>query len=213
MGSVAAMRPDGSHFGRTVCPAFNQLCVELAAAANPVARSSRSPAANGTVIEQQQIITTHNLATLFTGLNLDQHLEADLPGMQCACFTMILDRLGRLPATWTPRLRATKAMAYAWRQMVFILSCADPSTHQPFLAWVVDELAKQPEPLRSAFRPAVRGLSTAIAGRTPPAQGDADTPEGIRFYGWTTGRHWLLERMKADDPAPDTTPRTPTPAT
>lgn len=57
-----------SRFGTHVSPAFDRLCHSLAGA--DAAHLHRSVARNGTIIEQAQILTTHNLAPLFIALNL-----------------------------------------------------------------------------------------------------------------------------------------------
>jgi hypothetical protein len=188
---IATMRAEGRQHERSTCPELARLCSELAGATS-VGRGS--PAANGTVIEQQQIITTHNLATLFASLSLDDQLRCELPELSRSCYTWFLDRLERIPSGWVQRLRVVKQAAYAWRQMLFFLSRASAAEQVAFLAWAQAELAKRPERVRTGFCPAMRGLETAIGGQAPHAT-DPGSPAGVRFLGWTIGRHWLLVGM------------------
>lgn len=193
---IASMRAEGRQHERSTCPELARLCSELAGATS-VGRGS--PAANGTVIEQQQIITTHNLAVLFATLGLGDQLRAELPDLSRSCYASILDRLERVPSGWVQRLRVVKQAAYAWRQMLFFLSRASAAEQTAFLAWAQAELAKRSERIRVGFSPAVLGLGATLAGQAPHAT-DPSSPMGIRFLGWTTGRHWLLVGMGLSKP-------------
>jgi hypothetical protein len=75
-----------SRYGAASSPAFVRLCTELAGAGG----SSRgSVAYNGTIIEQEQILTTHNLAVLFEALGLRETLRPYLRGLAERCFTWV----------------------------------------------------------------------------------------------------------------------------
>ena len=125
--------------------------------------ATRSPvAANGRVIEQEQILTTHNLAELWQLLSLDQTL-APLELAQ-SCFRQVCRQQPRRE----PRqraLRRRKNCAYAWRQMVFFLALLpDP---EPFFLWARSELIRlKPEP-------------RAIVARLVE-----ELPDGPPFLGW-----------------------------
>lgn len=193
---IATMRAEGRQHERCTCPDLALLCNELAGATSA---SRGSPAVNGTVIEQQQIITTHNLAVLFTTLGLGDQLRAELPDLSRSCYASILDRLERMPSGWVQRLRVVKQAAYAWRQMLFFLSHASATEQTAFFAWAQAELAKRSERIRVGFSPAVMGLGTALSGQAPHAT-DPSSPMGTRFLGWTTGRHWLMVGMGLSKP-------------
>src|SRR4051812_23310909 len=105
-----------SRYGAATSPAFVRLCAELAGAGT----SSRgSVAQNGTVIEQEQILTTHNLAVLFEALGLGDALRPRLRGLSERCFTWVCRSLQQKRDPWKAKLQAVKNAAYAFRQMVF----------------------------------------------------------------------------------------------
>lgn len=130
-----------------------------------------SVAANGMVIEQAQILTTHNLATL-AGLEL----QLDWLALAEDCLATIVVLHGRLAGN--PRAnRTVKDMAYAWRQLVFFLALVPAAGQRAF----TEAAARSLPP---ALAPALDGLRLALGGDTVPA--------AHRFVGWSTGRHWLL---------------------
>jgi len=111
----------------------------------------RSVAANGKIIEWQQIITTHNLAVLFSELSLDQSLQPHLAGMALRCWRFICVSLRRLPpkesGAWRRRLQSAKDMAYALRQMLFFLSrLPGQASIDDFLVQAEAAAAKEPNP-------------------------------------------------------------------
>ena len=55
----------------------------------------------GTVIEQQQVLTTHNLATLVAGLGLEVALRERMPAMARECFQWVCARLQSRPTAGT----------------------------------------------------------------------------------------------------------------
>jgi hypothetical protein len=169
-----------SRYGVATSAAFDRLCHELAGVSNDGPRWSVSR--NGMIIEQEQILTTHNLAVLFEALELQDLLLARLPEMARECFGWICAELQVDRGGWQAGLRASKNSAYAWRQMVFYLSMLPEEEVTSFLAWAEEELAAQPADFRAHFRPVLSGLQQATAGRPmrEPAR---------RFLGWTSGDH------------------------
>ncbi|WP_375430408.1 hypothetical protein [uncultured Friedmanniella sp.] len=139
-----------------------------------------SVAANGMVIEQSQILTTHNLAALVTLGVRPTRPWVDLARDSIEQTAALLDR-----ATRQPRPLATvKDAAYAWRQAVFYLSQADPAETGALIA----------DPTVAADGPAVMaellsGLRVAAAGSRAPQSTRAP------FVGWTVGRHWVLDAI------------------
>ncbi|WP_386070714.1 hypothetical protein ACFJIW_08725 [Tahibacter sp. UC22_41] len=164
-----------------------ELCAQRAGAA----LGTWSPAVNGTVIEQQQILTTHNLALMFGELGLAGLLQADLPALALTTFDWICGRLERLPSGWHARLIVVKKCAYAWRQMLFYLSQTDASVRADTLATILATFESRQRPFVQRFRPALRGLQRAAAGEMLPQQQIGIDGSRV-FLGWTTGRHWLL---------------------
>jgi hypothetical protein len=178
-----------SRYGTPTSPAFTRLCVERAGAA----AGGWSVARNGTIIEQEQILTTHNLAVLFDALGLAESLRP-VPGeLARRCFAWVCRRLRQKAEPWKARLRAVKNAAYAWRQMVFFLALLPGGAVREFLGWAEEHLGQQAEGFQSRFRPALAGLVRAAQGLPPGEQGGEDHPASARpFLGWTTGKHWLL---------------------
>ncbi|MBG0561209.1 hypothetical protein [Actinoplanes aureus] len=158
---IQDVRPAWGVTGPPVSARFAQLCRDRAG----VRQERGRPAQNGMVIEQAQILTTHNLATLVhrAGVRL-------APDGAARCFALAEKLSGRLAGP--NAYRTVKDLAYAWRQMIFHLS-VDGGARR-----FVAEL-----PERGPLAPAVAGLREVVeGGRTRP------------LTGWTTERHWLLPR-------------------
>jgi hypothetical protein len=114
-------------WGEQTAADFAELCTERAKEAQ-AAGGAIWVARNGTVLEQSQILTTHNMATLIEALDLGKHarqLATDLADR-------ILDWVVRRQAQPCPdryaALQMIKNTAYAWRQAVFFLSLCDEQT-------------------------------------------------------------------------------------
>lgn len=173
-------------------PAFVHLCAELAGAGKSGGRGS--VARNGTIIEQEQVLTTHNLAVLFDALGLAETLRPQMEDMAQRCFAWVCQHLQQKTDVWKARLRAVKNAAYAWRQMVFFLSLAPASSVESFLVAADTRLAEQTIGFRERFRPALAGLARAARGlQTETNVGPGEPGGARRFLGWTTGKHWLME--------------------
>ncbi|MCH4897327.1 MULTISPECIES: hypothetical protein [Pseudomonas] len=150
-----------------------------------------SPANNGTIIEQQQILTTQNLAILFDDLDLKTLLHDRLGSMAEACFKWICSRQQMQIKFYHARLVMLKNTAYAWRQMMFYLSMLDQSRLESVLGNIEVHFAAQSGAFQGRFLPAMIGLRMAVSGcRLTSAHQER---EGCKvFLGWTTERHWLM---------------------
>jgi len=177
-----------SWFGATTAPAFDALCQARAG----VSPSGRSVASNGMLIEQEQILTTHNLAPLIARLGLCDALAPLWPELGRRTFAWICTQLQLRIDDWKPRLRMVKNVAYAWRQMVLYFSLLPAQAVDEFLAWATTHLAQQGEAFRVRFQPALDGLALVSRGGSLDAPPDGGPPVR-RLLGWTTDRHWLLE--------------------
>lgn len=179
--AVAALGEAGdrSAKGARTSRAFDDLCRERAGRPG-----GHSVAANGTVIEQAQILTTHNLATIV-------ELDLDLPWPELArrCLHTVLRLTARLHHNPRP-LGTVKNAAYAWRQMLFFLSLSDGDEQAAFAAFAAERLAAQPDHVRARLAPAVTGLAQVIGGARFDRDGRVGT--GRRLLGWTTDGHWML---------------------
>ena len=199
-----------SRYGAPTSPAFAALCRERAAqqAGGPGESGSerRSVAHNGTIVEQSQILTTHNLAVLFEGLGLVEALRPELDGLARECFTWLCRRLQfRSDEIWHAKLLALKNAAYAWRQMVFYLSFLSREEQAAFVEWAGAALSRHRPAFRTRFSPALEGLQRAVdggAGRDVAETAASETGEAGRgssprvFLGWSTGTHWLLAAVQ-----------------
>jgi hypothetical protein len=155
-------------------------------------------AKNGTIIEQAQILTTHNLAQLIDGLDLRDELGPVLPGLARRCFEWICRRQQLFIADWQAEMQAVKNSAYAWRQMLFYLSLAGADEIHGFLDWADEHLAEQREGFRERFAQVMVGLHAVASGGEFAPDGVHGPSGGRRFLGWTLERHWLLpERREA----------------
>lgn len=163
--------------------------VELCSSRAGVRRGGWDVATNGMIIEQQQILTTQNLAVLFDGLDLTEELRDHLMTLAQRTFTWICRRQQANAPTRHALLIMLKNTAYAWRQMIFYLALLPGGHVQEFLAWADEHLREQKPEFQKRFRPALKGLRLASDG-----QSIDNVASARRFQGWTKGRHWLLEQ-------------------
>lgn len=168
------------HNGET---SFATLCQSRAGATT----AGWDVAVKGMIIEQQQIITTQNLAALISGLDLLPELRGQFITLARRCFEWICKRQQQNSPNWHAMLISLKNTAYAWRQMIFFLSLASASDVSEFLAWTNEYISRQRPEFQERFRPAIQGLCRAAAGKSPELDNTAR-----RLLGWTKDRHWLL---------------------
>ena len=186
-GELASLLTKGRRRARVASDAFAMLCATRAGAE----LGTWHPATNGTILEQQQILTTQNLALLFDELGLKVLLRPRLGGMVQACFEWICKRHQMQIELYHARLIMLKNTAYAWRQMVFYLAMLDEYERTVALESVEAYFALQPAVFRERFLPLMSGLRKACAGEVLPQH--CPTDDGARvFLGWTTTPHWLL---------------------
>lgn len=173
-----------SEYGPPVSRAFLALCVERAGPDGGASWVAR----NGAILEQAQILTTHNLAVLCALPGVRDALPAE--ALARRCFAWICRSLAMPVPGWKARLQMVKNAAYAWRQMIFFLSLLPEDSARAFLTWAAEHLGKQREDVQARFGPALRGFARALDGLSPESPAD----DARRFLGWTTtGTHWLLE--------------------
>jgi hypothetical protein len=166
---------------------FAQFCASRAG----VSLGTWDPATNGMIIEQQQIITTQNLAALFAGLDLTDALRGQLGEMAKHGFRWICKRHQMKTDKWHARLIMLKNTAYAWRQMIFFLTLLADREVADFLRWAEEHLDAQTEDFRIRFRPALNGLILAANGRPIESRSSREF-DARRFLGWSNSKHWLL---------------------
>lgn len=143
------------------------------------------------VIEQQQILTTHNLSVLFETLNLGTRLVPVLGDLARRCFLWICRRQQMKTTDWHARLVMVKNTAYAWRQLVYLLSLCPDQNQRDFVREAREELAARTPEFQARFEPVLRGLEIAVGGRT--LDDDAEEETSARcFLGWSKEKHWML---------------------
>jgi hypothetical protein len=170
---------------------FGDVCARRAAEeAGAVAGQWRSVAVNGAILEQSQILTTHNLAVLVAGLDRRDTIAEIGPELAGRALAGMVRALRRPVRSWHAELIALKNAAYAWRQAIFLLSFAEPRAQAEVVGRLRDQ-ARAPG-LPPAFGTAVGGLEHALGGGTFTANGTAPGgAPGRRFLGWSIGPHWL----------------------
>lgn len=172
---------------RQVQTRFAQLCARRAG----VQLGRRRPASNGMIIEQQQILTTQNLAALILGLDLRDSLQSRFGGMAQSCFRWICRRNQLRVDDWHARLIRVKNSAYAWRQMVFFLSMLPSEELESTLDWMEGYYTKQSEQFQLRFLPVFDGLKACASARTSSSTLPAEK-QACQFLGWSETGHWLL---------------------
>lgn len=167
--------------------AFGTLCL---ARADRASGGAQSVAANGMVIEQALILTTHNLATL-----VERCAVAPDEGWQALAGRAFehMVRLGaRLDRSRRP-LPVIKDLAYAWRQALFYLSMPDADPSQ-FVADSRLRLGTAGAIVEGMLTPALDGLDAILHGARFDADGRAG--DGWQLLGWSTDGHWLRSRRR-----------------
>lgn len=190
---LLALHEASDRWGAKVSPGFFALCEGRArSASDGEARRYRTPAQNGMILEQAQVLTTHNLAVLYDGLALRELLEGREGELARACFAFVCRRMQVFAPDHHARLIALKASAYAWRQMLFFASVASPEAQRAFMPSIEAVFAEQDEVFCAVFKPAMDGLRWVARGGRFDASGvGGQGGSGRRFLGWGAGRHWL----------------------
>ncbi len=154
------------------------LCRQLAG----VDHRSGSVAANGSVIEWGQVLTTHNLAGLVLHGAVPVSPWARLADRAWAQTCRLLEQVDSSPVP----LRVVKKAAYAWRQAL-VFACLDGPDGP------ADLCDRGRSGARTwAARQVLTGLQHVAAGGQFDANGQC--PDGRRFLGWTTEHHWVLAK-------------------
>jgi hypothetical protein len=165
--------------------------VRICASRAGVSLGTWDPATNGMIIEQQQILTTQNLATLWIGLQLQRSFGPQLAEMARQCFKWICKRQQMKAEKFHARLIMLKNTAYGWRQMLFFLALLPTNEVSQFIEWAERNLNEQGADFRNRFAPALKGLLRAAEGK--PLENEAAIAAGARrFCGWSKATHWLL---------------------
>ena len=142
-------------------------------------------AGNGMVIEQQLIITTHNLAQIFSLLEECNSQSLNPAELALSCFVWLTRRFKINEQDHHANLITLKSMAYAWRQMVFFLSELADSEQASVLQQMHDQLSTQPPMVQTTFQPLLNDLQKLV--------GHQDINESSVFTGWSISKHPLMQ--------------------
>lgn len=167
-------------WGKKTAPDFTTLCTERAGT------SGGSVAANGMVLEQSQILTTHNLAVLVDGLDLTEPLRDRAPELSWSALDWMVRRMAQRADHVHAGLIQVKQAAYAWRQALFLLSFCEPAIQIEH----AQRLAEQVQ--GTTLRPAADGLLHVLHGGRFTMTGTASRGDGMRFLGWAEKGHPFL---------------------
>ncbi|MPY35720.1 hypothetical protein FNH09_32165 [Streptomyces adustus] len=148
-----------------------------------------SVAQAGAVIEQAQILTTHNLALLAGPVRVSP--QPGWAALVRSAFATTCRLAARIHGNPHP-LRTIKDMAYSWRQALFHLSMATPDEQRTALAQFDDDAARCPDHARTRLAPVLAGLRFVHAGGDLGPDGGPTNSGARRLLGWApAGRHWL----------------------
>lgn len=169
--------------------AFAELCQRRAQEAGS---DGGFVARNGALLEQSQILTTHNLASLCHFLELTSRVRTLAPRLVEHTFGWIARQHSQTPPTYRARLQLVKNTAYAWRQAIFFVSLCDDATQNAAVDALEAHVAKSGA-FGERFRPAIAGLRGVLTGDSFDANGrGVRNRSARRLLGWSLGKHWLL---------------------
>jgi len=175
---LAAARP-----GEAAANTLATICAERAG--EPL--QTWSAASNGRIIEQELILTSHNLAVLLELPGMRDALGSRAGELARVCYAWTLRRLQLKGAAGHAELHHIKNAAYAWRQMVFLLSLRE-SELPAFLTEAHALLNQQPAAFAQAFRPALQGLQMAVIAPQIWLAHQDPAP----FLGWKDTQRWRM---------------------
>ncbi|MGR7002262.1 hypothetical protein ACU686_36645 [Yinghuangia aomiensis] len=139
------------------------------------------------MIEQAQILTTHNLAALVYPIGVEPpegwaEPAGGVPDGVPSGAARSPGIRGRWGRSRTPRTRGG--------QTVFFLSLCGLEEQFAVVAWMAEETARRPEHTARRLAPVLAGLRHVFVGGSLD---DTAVPNVRRFTGWDTGGHWMRD--------------------
>lgn len=184
--------PDRVRWGKETAEDVTDLCRRRAAESG-WAQQRWVPAASGTVLEQSQVLTTHNLSALVVALDLHADLRDEAASLARGVLSGLVRSWSRLPRGSYARLLVVKRSAYALRQALLLLSLAPQADQRPVVEELVARVAGSTGSTR-ALLPVAEGLLHIADGGAFDGAGRAPGG-GRRLYGWSVGPHWVLQGL------------------
>jgi hypothetical protein len=184
-GVLARVR---ARWGKRTAEDFTQICAQRSREA--ASGDGSQVARNGAVIEQSQILTSHNLAPLVDQLSLADGLRSGGSELAVEILDWIVRQQNTRFDSWHAQLQMLKNTAYAWRQAVFFLSFVEASSQRDAVESLRSSMESRADEWQSRFHPVVTGLELVVNGAFFDASGRLG--DGRRFLGWAVGPHWLL---------------------
>ena len=168
-------------WGKATAADFTALCSTRAAEAGRDGHSW-SVGGNGALLEQSQILTTHNLAVLTVGLDLEGALRERALGLADRALAWVLQTHAHLPSQHHAALQAVKNISYAWRQAIFLLSFCDDEAQTAAVRRLLDVAAGGRTGPSSTWRrlPCVRPARGQTSARPPAAATGVQPTSGRR---------------------------------
>lgn len=191
VATKAQPKQRGGWLAKATADAFAALCAARAREAG--AAGGSHVARNGAVLEQSQILTTHNLAALIAGLGLTDRVRVLAPSLAERALRFVVRRQAQVAPGLKAQLQAVKNAAYAWRQAIFFLSFCEPDAQWSAVHALARDVAAADPAWAGRFAPAVAGLRMVLGGGRFDDDGRGEQPsQARRFLGWSVGKHWLL---------------------
>lgn len=150
---------------------------------------------NGAVIEQSQILTTHNLAPTVQRLDVVDRLAPTAARLALGVFDWIITEQTTPRPSSRAMLPVLKNTAYAWRQAIYLMSLTDDVAQRATLSAMRSKWAAAPADWQERFEPVLTGLENVQSGASFDDSGQVGL--GRRFLGWSTGAHWLMPPVPA----------------
>jgi hypothetical protein len=142
------------------------------------------------IFEQEQILTTQNLASIFLQLRLQDRMAPQLAAAAQRLFMWICRR-HQMVGSSRARREMIPNTAYAWRQMIFFLALLPQAEQAQIVARCAEIFSQQAPMFRWRFGPAMKGLQAACKGYGP-GSAHAQGMGARQFLGWPADGHWLF---------------------
>eukprot|EP01117_Protostelium_nocturnum_P018124 TRINITY_DN7513_c0_g1_i1.p1 TRINITY_DN7513_c0_g1~~TRINITY_DN7513_c0_g1_i1.p1 ORF type:complete len:824 (+),score=268.02 TRINITY_DN7513_c0_g1_i1:117-2474(+) len=159
------------------------LCIQLSKA-NP---GGWNTANNGKIIEACMILSTHNLAVMYSHPVIRKKLEGVVQTLPSKIFWRICKDVSLLSGMpWKAQLQTVKDASYAWRQMIFFASLLPNGGDVAFFEFCDSHLKKQNEEVNRKLGGHLNRLKKAWKDESHPWPGST-------LVGWTTEKHSLMK--------------------